>query len=580
MRLADRIRVARGQQSADLVLKSARVVNVFTNDVQTADVAIADGRVVGLGAYDGPRSIDLAGAFLLPGLVDGHLHIESTLLSPAEFARAVVPRGVTSVVVDPHEIGNVLGADGIRLLLAATADLPLNVFVNVPSCVPASPMESGGHVLDASDMAPLLEHPRVVGIAEVMNFPGVLAAEPGVLAKVELGLRAELPVDGHAPGVRGKDLCAYVATGIASDHETTLAEEAEEKLRLGMWLMVREGSTEHNLAELLPVVRRLRARRAMLVTDDRTPTDLRDEGHLDHALRLAIAHGLEPVSAVAMASLNAAERFRLHDLGAVAPGFRADLMVVDDLERPEARLVFKDGRLVARDGRLVAEPAGFELSAARGSVRIAPLDDSAFAVRGDGPCRVIGLVPGQIVTEHLVVEEPTVEQGRIVADPRRDLLKLAVVERHRASGRVGVGLVRGFGLQRGALASSVAHDAHNIGVVGACDADMRRAVEAVADLDGGLVVVCDGQVEAALPLPIGGLMSDLPFEHVAERLEAVEAAARELGCRVERPFMALSFLALSVIPRLKLTDRGLVDVEAWRLVPLEIVAAASESVTI
>jgi adenine deaminase len=579
MRLADRIRTARGQQAPDLVLTAARVVNVFTNDVQTADVAITDGRVVGLGAYDGPRSIDLAGAYLLPGLIDGHLHIESTLLSPAEFARAVVPRGVTSVVVDPHEIGNVLGADGIRLLLAATADLPLNVFVNVPSCVPASPMESGGHVLEAADMAPLLEHPRVVGIAEVMNFPGLLAADPGVLAKVELGLRDGRPVDGHAPGLRGKDLCAYVAAGIESDHETTLAEEAEEKLRLGMWLMVREGSTEHNLAELLPVLKRLRARRAMLVTDDRTPTDLRDEGHLDHALRLAIAHGLDPVWAVALASLNAAERFRLRELGAVAPGFRADLMVVDDLQRPEARLVFKDGRLVARDGRLVTEPASFDLSAARGSVRIAPLDASAFTLRADGPCRVIGLVPGQIVTEHLVVE-PTVEDAQVVADPRRDLLKLAVVERHRASGSVGVGLVRGFGLQRGALASSVAHDAHNIGVVGACDADMRRAVEAVAELDGGLVVVRDGRVEAALPLPIGGLMSDLPFETVAARLEAVEQAARELGCRVQRPFMALSFLALSVIPRLKLTDRGLVDVEAWRLVPLEIVAAAAQSATI
>jgi adenine deaminase len=401
-----------------------------------------------------------------------------------------------------------------------------------------------------------------------MNFPGVLAADPSVLAKVELGLASGRPVDGHAPGVRGQDLCAYVAAGIESDHETTVAEEAEEKLSLGMWVMVREGSTEHNLAELLPVVKRLRARRAMLVTDDRTPTDLRDEGHLDHALRLAIAHGLDPVWAVALASLNAAERFRLHDLGAVAPGFRADLMVVDDLERPEARLVFKDGRLVARDGRLVVEPSRSELSAARGSVRIAPLDASAFELAVSGPVRAIGLVPGQIVTEHLVVDEPPVEDGRVVSDPGRDLLKLAVVERHRASGRVGVGLVHGFGLQRGALASSVAHDAHNIGVVGACDADMRRAVTAVAELDGGLVVVCDGQVEAALPLPIGGLMSDLPFETVAARLEAVEQAARELGCRVARPFMALSFLALSVIPKLKLTDRGLVDVEAWRLVPL------------
>jgi adenine deaminase len=568
MPIADRIRVARGQQAPDLVLAAARVVNVFTNEVLVADVAIADGRVVGLGAYDGPHRIDLDGAYVLAGLIDGHLHIESTLLSPGEFARAVVPRGVTSVVVDPHEIGNVLGAEGIRLLLQTTADLPLTVFVNVPSCVPASPMESGGHVLEASDMAPLLGLERVVGIAEVMNFPGLLAADPGVLAKVELGLGVGMPVDGHAPGVRGKDLCAYVAAGIDSDHETTRAEEAEEKLRLGMWLMVRQGSTEHNLAELLPVLQRLRPRRAMLVTDDRAPTDLRDEGHLDHALRLAIAGGLDPVWAVALATINPAERFRIHDLGAVAPGFRADLMVVDDLRAPVARMVFKDGRLVARDGQALFSPRAPDMTSARRSVRIAPLGPSVFHLAANGPVRAIGLVPGQIVTEHLVVDEPRVEDGEVVPDTQRDLLKLAVVERHRATGRIGVGLVRGFGLQRGALASSVAHDAHNIGVVGACDADMRRAVEAVAELEGGLVVVWDGQVRAALPLPIGGLMSDLPFETVAARLEEVELAARELGCRAHRPFMALSFLALSVIPKLKLTDRGLVDVEAWRLVPL------------
>src|SRR5437763_6986233 len=315
MGLAERIRTARGQQPPELVLSRARVVNVFANDVQTADVAIADGHVVGLGHYDGPRTIDLDGAFVLPGLIDGHLHIESTLLAPGEFARAVVPRGVTSVVVDPHEIGNVLGADGIRWLLDATAGLPLNVLVNVPSCVPASPMESGGHTLEAADMAPLLGLERVIGIAEVVNFPGLLATDPSVLAKVELGLQAGLPVDGHAPGLRGKDLCGYLAAGVDSDHETTLAEEAEEKLRLGMWLMVREGSTEHNLDDLLPVLQRLRPRRAMLVTDDRTPTDLRDEGHLDHALRLAIAQGLDPVWAVALCSLNPAERFRLRDLG-------------------------------------------------------------------------------------------------------------------------------------------------------------------------------------------------------------------------------------------------------------------------
>jgi len=568
MALRDRILAARGREAPDLVLKHARVVNVLTNEIYPADVAIHEGYVVGVGEYRGPNEVDLAGAHLLPGLIDGHLHVESTMLSAGEFARAVVPHGTTSVVVDPHEIGNVLGAPGIRMLLEATNGLPLNFFVNVPSCVPASEMENGGYVLTAQDMEPLLDEPRVVGIAELMNFPGVLAADPAVLAKAELGLRRGVPIDGHAPGVTGKDLCAYVAAGIESDHETTRAEEAEEKLRLGLWLMVREGSTEHNLKELLPVVRRLRARRALFVTDDRSPNDLLHQGHLDHAVRLAIAEGLDPVSAIAMATINPAERFGLKQLGAIVPGYRADLVVADDLQDLQAKLVFKDGRIVARDGAPAFRPPRFDYSAALDTVHIGPLDASSLVIPATGArCRVIGVVPRQIITRHLV-EDPTVRDGRIVADPSRDLLKFAVVERHKATGDVGVGLVKGFGMTAGAIASSVAHDAHNIGVVGENDADMLAAVNAIVEQRGGLAVVRDGQVIARLPLPIGGLMSDLPFEEVAERLEAVEEAASALGCSVWRPFMVLSFLALSVIPALKLTDRGLVDVEAWELVPV------------
>jgi adenine deaminase len=568
MALCDRIMAARGRAAPDLVLKHARVVNVLTNEIYPADVAIHEGYIVGVGAYRGPNEIDLAGAHLLPGLIDGHLHVESTMLSAGEFARAVVPRGTTSVVVDPHEIGNVLGAEGIKMLLRATEGLPLRFFINVPSCVPASEMENGGHTLTADEMAPLLDEPRVVGIAELMNFPGVLAADPAVLAKAELGLRRGVPIDGHAPGVSGKDLCAYATAGIESDHETTRAEEAEEKLRLGLWLMVREGSTEHNLRELLPVVRRLRARRALFVTDDRAPNDLRDQGHLDHAVRLAIAEGLDPVSAIAMATINPAERFGLKRVGAIAPGYHADLIVADDLQQLRAKLVINDGLVVARDGAPAFRPPPFDYSQALDTVHIGPLDERSLVIPATGArCRVIGVVPRQIITQHLV-EEPTVVEGRVVADPARDLLKLAVVERHRATGDVGVGLVKGFGLQAGALASSVAHDAHNIGVVGATDADMLAAVRAVVEQRGGLAVVRDGAVLARLPLPIGGLMSDLPFEEVAARLEAVEAAAESIGCTVWRPFMVLSFLALSVIPALKLTDRGLVDVEAWELVPV------------
>jgi adenine deaminase len=569
MAVRDRIFAARGHIPAQLVLKRARVANLFTNEILDSDVAIHDGYVVGLGTYTGVEEIQLDGAFVAPGLIDGHLHIESTLLAPGEFARAVVPRGVTSVVVDPHEIGNVLGAEGVRMLIRATDDLPLRVFINVPSCVPASPMETPGYEISADDMAMLLGEQRVVGIAELMNFPGLLNTAPDVLAKVELGLDRHVPIDGHAPGVSGKDLCAYVAAGIDSDHETTRPEEAEEKLRLGMWLMVRQGSTEHNLADLLPVVQRHRARRAMLVTDDRTPTDLRDEGHVDQAVRLAIAEGLDPLWAIAMASLNPAERFGLRHLGALAPGYRADLFVTDDLVHLRARMVFAGGRLVARDGQPLFESPAFDYSMARNSVRLAPINASVLRlpVSDGAPSRVIGLVPGQIVTQQLRFA-PKVVGHEIVADTERDLLKLAIFERHHATGNVGVGLVHGFSLRVGALASSVAHDAHNVGVVGTNDADMLAAVRAVADMQGGLVVVRDGEILSRLPLPIGGLMSDLPFEEVATRLEAVESAARSIGCRTARPFMSLSFLALSVIPRLKLTDRGLVDVDAFQFVPL------------
>jgi adenine deaminase len=570
MGLRERILAARGMLAPDLVLKNGRVVNVFVNEVQPADVAIHEGDVVGLGQYSGPNEVELGGSYVLPGLIDGHLHIESTLLVPGEFARAVVPRGTTSVFVDPHEIGNVLGVDGIRPLIAASEGLPVDVFVNVPSCVPASPMETSGYELGADDMAPLLDLERVVGIAEMMNFPGVLGADPDVLAKIELGQHRGVPIDGHAPRVRGKDLCGYLAAGIESDHETTLAEEAEEKLRLGMWLMVRQGSTEHNLGDLLPVVERFRARRAMLVTDDRHPADLRDEGHLDHALRLAIRQGLDPVWAVAMATINPAERFGRKHLGAVAPGFAADLMVADDLREPRARLVFKRGKLVAQDGRPLFEASPFDYAPTRNSVRIAPVDRSHLHLpAGNGRCRVIGIVPRQIVTEHLV-EAPKVVDAAIVSDTARDLLKFAVIERHRATGNLGVGLVKGFGLQSGALASSVAHDAHNIGVVGTNDEDMLLAVRTLAELQGGLAVVAGGRVLASLELPVGGLMSDLPFEEVARRAEAIEAAAEQIGCAIRRPFITLSFLALSVIPSLKLTDRGLVDVEAWKLVPVQV----------
>ncbi|HEV8635124.1 MAG TPA: amidohydrolase family protein, partial [Chloroflexota bacterium] len=477
MPLAERIAAARGGTPADLVLKRGRVVNVFTGELLEADVAVHDGHVVGLGEYAGRAEIDLDGALVTPGLIDGHLHVESTMLSPGELARALVPRGVTAVVVDPHEIANVLGAEGVRLMVAASEGLPLDVYFMLPSCVPASEMESAAARLGAEELAPLLGLPRVLGIGEVMDFPRVLAADPALLAKIGLSER----VDGHAPGVRGRELAAYLTAGVESDHETVDPAEAEERLRLGMWLMLREGSPARNLEALLPVVRRLGARRALLVTDDVTPIDLRDHGAVDHAVRLAIRQGVDPAAAVAMGSLNAAERFGLRRVGAVAPGYRADLVVSASLEAPRPRLVLKGGRVVARDGEPLFEPPEADWTAARGTVRIGPLDATSFRLpAGDSlsgenvrdvrnvrrlrdvpEVRAIGLVPGQIVTEALVVA-PSVRGGAIVADPARDLMKLAVVERHRATGRIGLGLVRGFGLRAGALVSSVAHDAHNL----------------------------------------------------------------------------------------------------------------------
>ncbi len=565
--LAERIRVARGEAPADLVLRGARLVNVFSGEVHPADVAIYAGRIVGLGHYTAREEIDLQGRFLCPGLIDGHVHLESAMVHPAEFARAVLPHGTTTVIADPHEIANVLGLEGIRYLLEATSGLPLNVYLMAPSCVPASPLETAGAELSAADLEVLLREERILGLAEMMNFPGVVHGVPEVLAKLEVARGR--PVDGHAPGLSGRDLCAYIAAGIGSDHECTTLNEALEKLRLGMAVMIREGSTARNLNDLLPLVMPGNASHCFFVSDDRHPADLLERGHMDAILRQAQPHELlPPVTLVQMATLNTARHFRLWDLGAIAPGYRADMVVVDDLETFEVSMVFKDGRPVAQSGALLGEALPEERPIPPSTFHVADLRAERFAVPAGGSrLRVIGLVPGQVVTRALW-EEPRVEDGRAVADPERDLLKLAVVERHRGSGRVGLGFVRGFGLKRGALASSVAHDSHNIVVVGCSDGEMAAAAEAVVRMGGGQVAVAGERVLAELPLPIAGLMSDRPLEEVRARLEALNRAARELGCPLDSPLMSLSFLALVVIPELKLSDRGLVDVQRFDFVPL------------
>ena len=564
---------ARGDARADLVLRNCRVVHVFSGDITRTDVAICKGRIAGLGGgYRGRREIDLQNRYLCPGFIEGHIHIESSMLIPRRFAEAVLPRGTTTVISDPHEIANVLGMDGIRFMLNDAAALPLDIFAMAPSCVPATHLESAGAALDSDDLARLERLPGILGLAEMMNFPGTVAGQPEVLNRLHPFLAADRPVDGHAPGLSGRDLQAYCAAGISSDHECTTLAEAEEKLRAGMYIYIREGSTARNLEALLPLVTPATARRCLLVSDDLHPDDILEQGHLDRILRRAVSLGLDPVTAVQMVTINAARRFGLTWQGAVAPGYLADLVVLDDLEEFRVRRVFKAGNQVAADGGLDAEltaslPAGDSTSGLRSSLRIDWNGVDLVVPARPGKIRVIECIEDQIVTGQLLLE-PSIADGVVVADPARDLLKIAVIERHHASGRTGVGFVRGLGLGRGALASTVAHDSHNLLVVGASDRAMLRAARELERMGGGLAVCDEDRTIAALPLPVAGLMTDVPAAEAGRELEAIRAAAAALGCRTANPFMLLSFLALPVIPELKITDQGLVDVTRFEHVSL------------
>ncbi len=569
----DRMRVlavARGDAPADLALDGGRVVNVFTHEILEQSVAVVDGIIAAVGeAREARERVDLGGRLLLPGLIDAHVHLESSMVVPSEFARAVVPRGTTTVVCDPHEIANVAGLDGVRWMLDASADLPLDVLVMAPSCVPATDLATSGARLTASDLATLADRPRVLGLAEVMNVPGAVLGDPEVHAKLDTF--AGRPVDGHGPGLGGRWLDAYIACGVGSDHECLTADEAMEKLRRGMRIFLRHGTGAKNLVDLLPAVSPATLARCALCTDDRHPHDLLDEGHIDHLLRLAIKHGLDPVEAICLATLNAADAFGLSDRGAVAPGRRADLVVCSDLERFQAEIVFAGGRMVARDGEPVCDwPAADPGKRSMAAAVVIDVDALDFRVPATGPSyRVIGIVPGQIVTEHLVEELP-VQNGSALPDLDRDIVILAVVERHHGSGNVGAGFVRGLGLGRGAIAGTVAHDHHNLVVAGCDETSMRTATGAAAAMGGGLVAVDGERVLARLPLPVAGLMSDRSLAEVRTSLDDLLAAATQLGCTHPDPFMILSFLALEVIPALKLTDRGLVDVERFELVPVAV----------
>jgi len=568
MELGRFLPVARGDEPADLVLRGGRVVNVFTGEIIDADVALVGDAVAGVGTdYEAIEEIDLGGRYVCPGLIDAHVHIESSMVTPQQFARAVVPRGTTAVVTDPHEIANVVGAAGIRYMLAASEGLPLTVYVNLSSCVPATHMGTAGAELNADDLLAFVDLPRVIGLAEFMNVPGAVLGLPGALDK--LVAFQDRVIDGHAPGVSGKWLQAYVGAGPGSDHECTTADEMLEKLRLGMVIFIREATGAKNLRSLLPAVTLHNSRRCAFCTDDRHPADLLDEGHVDYAIRLAVSQGLDPVTAIQMATLNAAEWFQLRDRGAVAPGRRADLVVFSNLKDFRAEMVFSGGVLVAQDGA----PAGdwptplVDDAQVRSTVRVA-WEQLSFAVPAQGErVRVIGIVPDQIVTEHLI-EPVRVVDGLAVPDLERDILKLAVIERHWGTGNVGLGFVHGLGLERGALAGSVGHDAHNLIVAGCDDLSMMTAARAVEGLGGGLVAAAENEVLAAVPLPIAGLMAERPIEAVRQEMDRLVAVAHDLGSTLHDPLMTLGFLALEVIPSLKLTDQGLVDVDEFDFVPL------------
>lgn len=550
------IALSLNELKADLVLKNARVINVLSGQIHRTHVALAQGRIIGFGDYRARRVINLNGLYLAPGFIDGHLHLESSMVTPLEFARTVLPLGTTSVVCDPHEIANVLGIKGIKYILKANQYLPLSIYVMIPSCVPATNLETSGSQLKARHLKPLLKESNVLGLAELMNFPGVLLRDKNVLAK--LLMAQDKVIDGHAPGLSGKQLSAYVHAGIKSDHESTTRQEALEKLRHGMYLMIREGSAAKNLAELIKIVNPHNVRRCMFVTDDRTPFDLLKQGHLNHIIRKAMKLGLNPISAIQMATINPAEYFGLKHLGAIAPGYQADLIAFDCFSKFNIKLVFKKGKLMARQGQLIPGQIKSGPAFHQNSIKIGHITQPKFAVKAKSKdIRVIQLVPNQIITKQKVYPA-RLEHGYAVSDTKRDILKIAVIERHKYTGKIGLGFVQGFGLKKGVIGSSISHDSHNIILVGTNDKDMLLAVRALQELGGGQVAVAKGRVKASLAMPLAGIISDQPIKEVARQHEVMVRTARQLGSRLTDPFVTLSFLALVPIPELKITDKGLV----------------------
>ncbi|MDD3471221.1 MAG: adenine deaminase [Syntrophaceae bacterium] len=566
MELSQRISTAMGNEPVDLLLKNGQIVNVFSGIIHEGDIAIKDGIILGFGEYEAKTVVDVKGKFICPGFIDGHIHLESSMLSVSELSRNLVPLGTTAVVTDPHELANVYGIEGVKYILDSSESLPLSVFVMFPSCVPATPFETSGSKISAEDMRPFVDHPRVLGLAEMMNYPGVIFSDPEVLAKIKIF--GDKVKDGHAPGLSGKELIAYVNAGIGSDHECSSSAEANEKLSLGMRIMIREGSAAKNMDELLPILNGHNSRNLMLVSDDLDPFDIVEKGHLNKLVRMAISKGVNPITALQMVTINPATYFRIKDRGAILPGYQADIVVLEDLETIQVHSVYKSGVLAAIEGKFIYEmdernkistPLSFNVDWSK----ITNFDIPANSEQ----VNVIEIVPNQIFTRRAIMK-PAQKNGKLQSDTSQDILKMAVIERHHGSGSHATAFIKGFGLGSGAIASSVAHDSHNIIVVGENDKDMMGAAKKIAEMGGGMVVVRDDTVMASLALPIGGLMSDRPITEVQSDLKNLGECAKLLGCKLEAPFATLSFMALTPIPEIKLTDKGLFDSLNFRFLSL------------
>ena len=559
MSIENIIETAKGNNNADLVIKNVNLINVLSEEIYITDVAIKDGIIAGIGSdYVGNKEIDGTGKYLSPSFIDGHVHIESSMLLPSEFAKMVVPSGTTTVIADPHEISNVIGLHGISFMREASKDLPLDVFMMLPSCVPASPYETSGFELNAYDLSLLIDCDWVLGIAEMMNFPGVVNQDKEVISKLKLGLHKNKRIDGHAPYLSDKNLCAYVAAGVSSDHECTNPVEAIEKLRLGMYIMIREGSAAKDLDALIPVLKEHPTRKCIFVTDDRYPSALKE--HINMMVRRSVEKGVNPIKAIQMASINTAEYFGLKNLGAIAPSYKADMLLFDNLTDFKPTMVIKNGEIVAENGKIIVDIESKVLSSLRGTVNIRWLDKEDLKIEAkSNKVKAIEVTDGQLVTK-CVEANINVNDGYAESNIEEDVLKILVIERHKASGNIGKGFVKGFGLKSGAIASTIAHDSHNMIVIGTNDDDMLKAIKELVKSQGGKVIVNNGDVVAKLELPIAGLMSQEPAENVIQKGEELKQGEELIGCSLTEPFMTMAFLSLSVIPELKLTDKGLMDV--------------------